>query len=357
MNITIDKNLRALRQKHGKTQEDLAEFLMLSPQAVSRWERGETMPDITFLPKIAAFYDVTVDDLLGVGEMRKQEKIEGYRTEFAILNHECRFRDAVDAMRRAVHEFPNEHGLITLLCRALVAADPSEDEMREVIAFCDKVLSESTDSDIRALTIENKCFAYRYLGDLENGLRCAMSATGVWQSCNALLPPFLDGKEFTDCCQSNILDFTDLLCTQADWLIRKEQSSARKIEIGEGILKVFDAVFDDGNYRLFASGACHTHCRLAEWYAAEGDEEQVRKHFEAAARCAIEDDSLSEPVVFTSTLLKGYETDTSDLAIGQRDSAFRLLERLEDELFTPYRTHDWFIALESRLTARNDISG
>lgn len=352
MNIIIDKTLRDLRGKRGNTQEDLAEYLSVSPQAVSRWERGETMPDITFLPQIAAFYDVTVDELLGVGEMRKQEKIEGYRAEYAKLNHECRFRDAVDVMRLAVHEFPNEHGLITLLCRALVAADPSEDEVREVIALCDKVLNESTDSDIRALTIENKCFAYRYLGDLENGRRCAMTATGVWQSCNALLPPFLDGKEFTDCCQSNILDFTDLLCTQADWLTRKEQSNARKIEIGEGILKVMNAVFDDGNYRLFASGVCRTHRRLAEWYAAEGNEEQVKKHLEDAARCAVENDGLPEPVVFTSTLLKGYETDTSDMAVGQRDSASHLLERLEDELFTQYRTRDWFIAIEDRLKSQ-----
>lgn len=111
-----------------------------------------------------------------------------------------------------------------------------------------------------------------------------------------------------------------------------------------------NAVFDDGNYRLFASGVCRTHRRLAEWYAAEGNEEQVKKHLEDAARCAVENDGLFEPVVFTSTLLKGYETDTSDIAIGQRDSAFHLLERLEDEPFTPYRDRDWFKALVARLS-------
>lgn len=196
MELIFDKCLREFLDKRGKTQRELAEYLSISTQAVSKWCRGENLPDISLLPRIAAFLDVSIDELLGVGEIRRQEKIEEYRAEYAKLYHECRFRDAVDMMRRAVHEFPNEHGLITLLCRALVAADPSMDEVHEVISLCDKILSESTDSDIRALTIENKCFAYRYLGDLENGRRCAMTATGVWQSCNALLPPFLDGREF-----------------------------------------------------------------------------------------------------------------------------------------------------------------
>lgn len=39
---------------------------------------GITMPDITFLPHIAAYYDITVDEPLGTGEIKKQEKIREY---------------------------------------------------------------------------------------------------------------------------------------------------------------------------------------------------------------------------------------------------------------------------------------
>ena len=78
MDIILDRNLQKFRRKKGNTQEELAAFLCVSSQAVSKWERGESMPDVCQLPRIAAYYNVTVDDLLGVGEIRKKERVEAY---------------------------------------------------------------------------------------------------------------------------------------------------------------------------------------------------------------------------------------------------------------------------------------
>jgi len=55
--------LRRLRTEKGYTQEKLAELLGVSPQSVSRWECGTTLPDVTLLPAIARVYGVTIDDL------------------------------------------------------------------------------------------------------------------------------------------------------------------------------------------------------------------------------------------------------------------------------------------------------
>lgn len=59
----FSENLRRLRQDNKYTQEAVAEKLGVSPQAVSRWECGSTMPDVLLLPEIARLYCVTVDDL------------------------------------------------------------------------------------------------------------------------------------------------------------------------------------------------------------------------------------------------------------------------------------------------------
>ena len=56
-------NLRRLRLQKNLTQEQLANLLGVSVQSVSRWECGNTLPDVMLLPVIAKLYGVTVDDL------------------------------------------------------------------------------------------------------------------------------------------------------------------------------------------------------------------------------------------------------------------------------------------------------
>lgn len=60
---TIANNLRNLRTEKSYTQEQVAGMLLVSPQSVSRWECGTTLPEVTLLPEIAKIYGVTVDDL------------------------------------------------------------------------------------------------------------------------------------------------------------------------------------------------------------------------------------------------------------------------------------------------------
>ena len=62
-NKEFSKNLRQLRLEKKLTQEQLAGILGVSVQSVSRWECGNTLPDVMLLPEIARLYGVTVDDL------------------------------------------------------------------------------------------------------------------------------------------------------------------------------------------------------------------------------------------------------------------------------------------------------
>ena len=64
MNATvIATNLRKLRTEKKYTQDQAAQMLSVSPQSVSRWECGTTLPEVTLLPEIAKIFAVTVDDL------------------------------------------------------------------------------------------------------------------------------------------------------------------------------------------------------------------------------------------------------------------------------------------------------
>ena len=64
MNTTLGKRIAALRHEKGWKQDELAEKLGVSPQAVSKWENDQTCPDISLLPLLAKTLGVSVDELL-----------------------------------------------------------------------------------------------------------------------------------------------------------------------------------------------------------------------------------------------------------------------------------------------------
>lgn len=102
MNINkVGIQISALRRAKGLTQNELGERLGVSFQAVSKWERGENLPDITLLPKLARILETTTDNILLGGE-----KIVEYKGKFTVsdmiagLNHlksmgECLGKDNI----------------------------------------------------------------------------------------------------------------------------------------------------------------------------------------------------------------------------------------------------------------------
>ena len=75
MDINLGRIIKQLRAEQSITQEELAEYLGISFQAVSKWETGTTLPDITLLPKLAAFFGVRIDELFSVSHDDELERI------------------------------------------------------------------------------------------------------------------------------------------------------------------------------------------------------------------------------------------------------------------------------------------
>lgn len=75
MDMNIGSVIKRLRIAQSVTQEDLAEYLGISYQAVSKWETGVGLPDITLLPKIAVFFGVRIDELFSISHEDEMERI------------------------------------------------------------------------------------------------------------------------------------------------------------------------------------------------------------------------------------------------------------------------------------------
>ena len=70
----VAANLSALRKEKGLTQVQLAEQLHYSDKAVSKWERGESLPDLAVMKQLADFYGILIDDFLLTAEQRADKQ-------------------------------------------------------------------------------------------------------------------------------------------------------------------------------------------------------------------------------------------------------------------------------------------
>lgn len=74
--MEIGKRIKEMRQKRGITQDAMAQHFGLTPQAISKWERGVATPDIALLPDISAYFGVTIDELFSLSDDTRMERIQ-----------------------------------------------------------------------------------------------------------------------------------------------------------------------------------------------------------------------------------------------------------------------------------------
>ena len=126
MTIELGNNIRSLRLRDGRTQEELASSLGVSPQAVSRWEKSICYPDMELVPSIANYFGVSIDERFGYDNERKK-RIDELADRINRMNRENNGEDVnmdecVSLAREALIEFPGNETLTLALASVLYNA-------------------------------------------------------------------------------------------------------------------------------------------------------------------------------------------------------------------------------------------
>ena len=288
MDIIISENLKQLRKKRNNTQDDLAEFLNVSSAAVSKWERGECYPDIELIPRIASYYDVSLDDLFGIGEIKKKEYIDEYLTKDhkIFIQEEDRTEQAIKRIalwREAQKEFPNNHIVLLHLMNALNYPHwkPS-DNHEEIIQIGERLLAESTDTHIRSDTIYTLCNACALKKDIENAKRYANMAPSFCFSKEILYGHCLFGEERVEYRQSCIASFIrEIYKTFIQDLygidngIKASISGEDSVKMCEFALNLFKLLYPDGDYgedEEWIAAICNV---LANMYSGDNNDKAL----------------------------------------------------------------------------------
>ncbi len=232
MEIIIDKKLKELRRRRGNRQEDLATYLGITVQAVSKWERGEGMPDITLLPGIAAFYGVSVDTLLGIDEEEKNKRINEITDQYNRIRRtapredgslvvEHNIDEGISLTRQGLREFPDCWFFMQLLASDLwwKGKHTEEQEQKEYFyeaqELCEKILYECTEDRWRHCASSILCMIYNDSGQKEKAFELACQSPGFVDSMEWKLAKIYEHDELTKQLELNIRELTRLLYLSA----------------------------------------------------------------------------------------------------------------------------------------------
>ena len=128
--------IQELRTKHGMSQEELADRIFVTRQAVSRWETGETVPNTETLKRLSKLFDVSINTLLGAPRklicqccgMPLDDSVISHEKDGALNEDYCKWCYA-----DGKYIYNNMDDLIEVCVRNMVSAEHSENEVREYL--------------------------------------------------------------------------------------------------------------------------------------------------------------------------------------------------------------------------------
>jgi transcriptional regulator with XRE-family HTH domain len=362
MNIIISENLKELRKQKKNTQEDIAKFLAVSITAVSKWERGECYPDIELLPKIASYYDISVDDLLGVGEIKKKERIDEYMRKKIHFSHIGDVKSELEVLREAQKEFPNDWGILCALMYSLSRNnDKKEIELiYEIIEIGNKILEKCTDNKTRYGAIQVLCFLHKDIKDKEKAKEYANMAPSYYVTSDELLSHVLEGDELIEHCQHKIISLTELLGQEVfiyGWYKGGLKGDEKK-RAYQTALKIYELIYDNDDFGFYACRLSQIYGCLADAAAEEQNKDETIKYLDNEVKYAILYDTQGD-YKHTSFLVnrKSHESKLSTKNY-KSNVSYTVLKGLENKRYDFCRDDEIFIKLVSDLEkiAKEDAS-
>lgn len=149
--IQINKIILRKRKEKGLTQDALADYMGVTKASVSKWETGQSFPDITLLPKLASFFNITIDDLMGY--LPQMDRVEIRRTysafseKFGEEPFETVYREVLILVEKYYSCFPFLLQMSVLLLNHYMLAEKERQKevLEQMLVLLRRVKSESGD--------------------------------------------------------------------------------------------------------------------------------------------------------------------------------------------------------------------
>lgn len=289
----IGQRIKELRKKNELTQERLADYLGVTYKAVSKWECGLTMPDLSLIIPLARILQVSADELLS----GKQEQIDECRAEF---DEHCDNHLKYDTKENyhmalaAVKEYPMDYKYLSWLasCEMNEAycseykdnpnAEYSEEMMERAIKHNNTVIADCKDSKIREKAIWNAMVCFGNMNKHDEALKYAeMLPKETPLTRDNAMDLCLHGERLIEHRKWSVYRKLHDLCmafSRIYWFAEaKEPYVIAALDAEEMILKT---VFPDGKYFDFHKNLCCAYQKRAEFEIKEGNYDKAMEYLQ-----------------------------------------------------------------------------
>ncbi|MBQ6884289.1 MAG: helix-turn-helix domain-containing protein [Clostridia bacterium] len=292
MTLKIGEKIKELRKAQDITQDKLASYLNISYQAISKWENGTAFPDITLVPKIANFFGVSADYLLGIKADENEEKIKEYFDKAMKCSHTGDLKKGIAILREALDIYPNNCKLLSVLIGFLFGsfcANGEKELLQEIVVKSELVLQDSTDEEDRIDVLEKLAYSYNYLEmqdkAIETANRLPDSIVNRQQVLSNIIMPMDKRKEKQQEC---VFYNFEVMINHILWLGgislgRKEYEKA--ISIYDRAITVIQNIGNEGFFLLKSAGAYNG---LAMAYSSLGKVDEAYYNIENVIKCYVQ---------------------------------------------------------------------
>ena len=157
MENRIAEQIRFYRKQKGLTQEQLAEAMGVSVAAVSKWEQGQSLPEIPMLMELADFFDLSVDALLGY-RLRANDR-KSIVERMKRLRREDKYDEGIAEAEKALQKFPNTFGVVYECAKLFEMAGLKRQDKKmqsrslDLLSHAIRLLSQNSDPEISEMSL------------------------------------------------------------------------------------------------------------------------------------------------------------------------------------------------------------
>ena len=370
--MSIGSTIKQLRIARKITQEQLASNLGITSKAVSQWECDRTSPDISQIPALCNFFQISADQLLNISLPKSEEEKQEILHRYYELSRKGHIKECWAILQDGISKFPNDYSMMIHLsicgdrmCKFSEITHEEKDSIRHQCAeYCKRILDGCTDDFIRHAAVSDLCTYYAEKGEIHKAEELAGKMPVMVMSQDFLFANIYKGTKKNEANQRLKYDLLQFFLKKFDSNYKLDSgerlySSDDLDALREKKIALLELLFEDGDFGFYSGGLSDFYEESARHYATAGNTEKALECLEKSVHLAIDFITFMQKETFahTSLFLKGMVEQSRNVSLNSEDNqAMVILKNMDRKEYDVVRENERFRYISNMLKPYIEIN-